>query len=167
VITLRAAIPADIDAIASLLAEVDRFYGAPDLESADERIPVIRDAILGTLPAAHVLLAWRGAELVGFASYSFLWPAAGVTRSLWLKELYVKDDRRREGVGRLLMQQLCKVATEAACSRLEWTTDVDNSIAQGFYAALGVSHNPSKLFYRLDRDALENLATPPLEHRGG
>jgi GNAT superfamily N-acetyltransferase len=40
------------------------------------------------------------------ASYSFLWPAAGVTRSLYLKELYVAQDWQRQGIGKLLMDSL-------------------------------------------------------------
>ena len=35
----------------------------------------------------------------GMASYSFLWPAAGLTRSLYLKELYVAQDWQRQGIG--------------------------------------------------------------------
>ena len=46
--------------------------------------------------------------LAGFASYSFLWPAVGLTASLYLKELYVAASRQRHGVGTLLMQGLCR-----------------------------------------------------------
>src|SRR5215472_19247775 len=131
-IILRSATPADVDAIASLLAEMDRFYGTASVEPADDRVPVIRDAIFATPPAANVLLAWKGAALVGLAAYSFLWPAVGVTRSLYLKELFVAEPSRREGVGHLLMRELCAVATATGCSRVEWTADADNPIAQRF-----------------------------------
>jgi hypothetical protein len=41
------------------------------------------------------MLAWDGDDLAGFAAYSFLWPAVGLTRSLFLKELYVAEAARR------------------------------------------------------------------------
>jgi GNAT superfamily N-acetyltransferase len=87
-------------------------------------------------------------ELVGLASYSFLWPAAGVTRSLYLKELYVAQARRRQGIGKLLMENLFAVATKHRCSRVEWTTDQESKEAQRFYAELGVPIHDDKLFYR-------------------
>jgi GNAT superfamily N-acetyltransferase len=55
------------------------------------------------------------------AAYSFLWPAAGVTRSLYLKELYVAEAFRRQSIGALLMQRLCQIALEHERSRVEWT----------------------------------------------
>ena len=105
----------------------------------------------GKLPtAAYALLAWDSTRLAGFAAYSFLWPAAGLTRSLYLKELYVAGDCRHRGVGKMLMQAVFDVASKHGCSRVEWTTDRDNSGAQGFYAALGLPTQPSKVFYRVE-----------------
>lgn len=99
-------------------------------------------------------MAWDDGQLAGFASYSFLWPAAGLTRSLYLKELYVTERARRTGVGKLLMQRLYDIAAEHGCSRVEWTTDRDNPDAQRFYAELGVPVRESKLFYRVEGDEL-------------
>ena len=46
--------------------------------------------VFGHHPAAHVFAAYAD-ELVVFATYSFLWPAIGLTRSLFLKELYQRN----------------------------------------------------------------------------
>jgi GNAT superfamily N-acetyltransferase len=81
------------------------------------------------------------------ASYSFLWPAAGVTRSLYLKELYVTEAFRGKGIGVLLMQEVCRIAVDHACSRLEWTTDEGNALAETFYQQLGVPRSHGKHFY--------------------
>jgi GNAT superfamily N-acetyltransferase len=162
-ITLRDAESSDVAAIAGLLVELDHYYGATDVESAESRIPAVRDAIFGQHPAARVALAWKGPQLVGFAAFSYLWPAAGVTRSLYLKELYVVEECRKEGIGRLLLQYVCRIAIDAGCSRVEWTTDAANPDAQEFYAVLGVPQNRSKLFYRADGDTLRRLATLPIQ----
>ena len=74
----------------------------------------------------------------------------GLTRSLYLKELYVADRYRGQGVGRLLMRVLFETASEHGCSRVEWTTDRDNTGAQAFYDMLGVTPQPSKIFYRVE-----------------
>lgn len=155
---VTAAEPGNVEAIAALVEEMDHFYGASDIEPLDLRIQQINDAVFTDPPAAYVLLAWEGDQLLGFASYSFLWPAAGLTRSLYLKELYVTQAYQRKGIGKLLMQHLSGIAVKHACSRFEWTTDQDNPDAQRFYELLGIPRNASKVFYRLDGDALRQAA---------
>jgi len=135
-----------VPALAELLAERDRFYGVtrPDPEPA-----AIADALFGPVPAGRALAAVHDGAVVGLAAYSFLWPAAGVTRSLYLKELFVRAAARRLGIGKLLMRELQAVAAEHRCSRVEWTADTDQPDAQRFYAALGAEVLATKLFYRV------------------
>ena len=122
--------PQHVEALAVLLEEMDRHYGTTEFEPFEQRVAQIRDALFGEVAAACALLAWDEADLVGVASYSFLWPAAGVTRSLYLKELYVAQRWQRQGVGKLLMDSLVAVAGKHGCSRVEWTTDRESEGAQ-------------------------------------
>src|SRR6266581_9292618 len=58
---------------------------------------------------SHFPTSVIGARLTGFAAYSFLWPAIGLTRSLYLKELYVDvhgDGRDRSAAGRALVDAI-------------------------------------------------------------
>lgn len=132
-------------ALVDVLAERDRFYAAPHAEPS---AAAIADALFGTVPAGRALLGCCDGEPVGLAAYSFLWPAAGVTRSLYLKELFVRAAFRRHGIGRLLMRELGRIAEEHRCSRIEWTADTDNPDAQRFYASLGAEPLVTKIFYR-------------------
>jgi GNAT superfamily N-acetyltransferase len=108
------------------------------------------------------LLAWAGEQLVGMAAYSFLWPAAGVTCSLYLKELYVAEEFRSKGIGALLMWRLRQVAVEHGCSRVEWTADQGNAFAEAFYEQLRMSKNQEKIFYRVEGDELRRIAVSGL-----
>ena len=147
-ITISPAKPDDIPAMSRLLAEMDRFYGSASADPEEAREQQIYQALFGEIPVGYALLARDDAELVGLAAYSFLWPTVGITRSLYLKELYVADAHQRRGVGRLLMAALYEIAAEHECSRVEWTTDADNTGAMAFYAELGVPIERSKIFYR-------------------
>jgi GNAT superfamily N-acetyltransferase len=151
---VKPAEPDHVQEIAALLAEMDAFYGATDQDPLESRITQINEALFSAQPAAHALLAWENGQLAGIASYSFLWPAVGLTKSLYLKELYVCDQQRRTGTGQALMHGLHEVAARQGCSRIEWTTDTGNVGAQDFYKALGVEPNTAKLFYRVEGDAL-------------
>jgi GNAT superfamily N-acetyltransferase len=151
VTVVKPAEPADAEAIAALAEEMDRFYGGTDFDPLDVRVRQINEAIFSDLPSAYVLLAWNDDRLVGFASYSYLWPAVGLTRSLFLKELYVAESARRQGIGKQLMLSLYEIAAKHECSRIEWMTDKFNSNAQRFYGeTLGVQPDVSKVFYRIE-----------------
>jgi GNAT superfamily N-acetyltransferase len=148
VITVSPAEPRDAAAIAALLEDLGRFYGAAEAEPLARRIGQINEAIFTNPPAAYALLARDSDQVAGLAAYSFLWPAVGAIRSLYLKELYVPDAYRRQGVGKLLMHAIFETAATRGCSRVEWTTDTGNTAAQAFYAGLGLPMHPSKVFYR-------------------
>lgn len=147
-ISIAPSTPDDIAAIAGLLAEMDTFYGDAATEPDIIRHQQIEAALFGSTPGAQALLATVDGTVAGIATYSFLWPAVGLTRSLYLKELFVSRTAQRRSVGRQLMQALRDVAFANGCSRIEWTTDVDNLDAQHFYESLGFTINEGKLFYR-------------------
>jgi predicted N-acetyltransferase YhbS len=100
VITVSPAQPGDAAAIAALLEALGRFYGAAHQVTGAQ----VRAALFARPPGARTLLARDGEAVAGMAAYSFLWPAVGATRSLYLKELYVPQAYRGRGVGRLLMR---------------------------------------------------------------
>lgn len=147
-ITLADAMPGHENKIAALCAELDAFYGDTPEGIPEERAVVVRDTLFGMPPLAYALLAWDGPDLAGMAAYSFLWPAAGLSASLYLKELYVAGAYRRAGVGRLLMDGVKVIAGRRGLSRIEWTTDTSNRDAQAFYEVLGTEPLASKIFYR-------------------
>jgi GNAT superfamily N-acetyltransferase len=145
---LKPIVESDVDAVVGLFEEMDQFYGNEPAGSAADRADQVRKALFGRLPAALALGAWQDTILEGIAAYSYLWPAVGVSRSLYLKELYVAQSHRRRGAGKLLMDGLHEIAKAEKCSRVEWTTDRPNVAAQDFYASLGFKAHESKLFYR-------------------
>lgn len=159
-IAIMPAEPSHAGAIANLLAEMDQFYGSPVTEPLEDRVRQINEAVFASPPAACLLLAWEGNQLVGFAAYSFLWPAVGLTRSLYLKELYVAAAYRGHGTGKLLMQAIIETAVKHGCSRVEWTTDNGNTGAQQFYTKLGFPPLPSKVFYRVEDPHMSAPTSP-------
>jgi GNAT superfamily N-acetyltransferase len=162
-ITVSPAVPGDAVAIAGLLRELDEFYDAPFREPAEAKVASITAVLFGDPARAFAVVArdgaaTDGAALAGIACYSFAWPAVSSTKSLYLKELYVRQSHRGSGAGRLLMAALAEIAIEAGCSRLEWTTDRGNHDAQAFYERLGVPRLESKVFYRAEGPALRAIA---------
>ncbi|OKJ49460.1 cyclophane-containing RiPP N-acetyltransferase HaaN [Streptomyces sp. CB02115] len=151
-VTIRPTDRLDIVAVAELIEEIERFYGSTEIQPLEERHPQVEEALFGSPPLASALLVKDGTgNLVGLAAYSFLWPAAGSSHSLFLKELYVRDTLRRQGVGARLMDELRALAVaRSGCSRVEWMRDRDNPNARAFYKSLGFAEFDGKIVYRVD-----------------
>ncbi|WP_406354234.1 cyclophane-containing RiPP N-acetyltransferase HaaN [Streptomyces sp. NBC_00658] len=153
-VTIRPAEKGDVQAVAELIEEIERFYGTTDadIQPFDERQTQVEEALFGAPPLASALLVEDEAgDIVGLAAYSFLWPSAGATHSLFLKELYVRDTLRRQGIGVRLMNELRAIAVaRPGCSRVEWMTDRVNPDARAFYRALGFEEFDGKVVYRAD-----------------
>lgn len=146
-VQISAATEHDLDVVAEILGEIEAYYGGENIRPGVDQI---RAALFSERPAATVLLARDGEDVLGLAAYTFLWPAAGADTSLYLKELYVREVARRRGVAGAFMEALKAAAAEADCSRIEWTADRDNPPALEFYAAYGVGPRDGKVFYRLE-----------------
>jgi GNAT superfamily N-acetyltransferase len=146
VVQISAATEHDLEVIAEILGEIEAYYGGDNVRPDVDQI---RAALFPEHPAARCLLARDGEQVLGLASYSLLWPAAGADTSLYLKELYVREGARRQGVARALMDAVKAAAAGAGCSRVEWTADTDNPPALALYEALGVPQHPGKVFYRV------------------
>ncbi|MGW6837001.1 cyclophane-containing RiPP N-acetyltransferase HaaN [Streptomyces sp. NPDC054949] len=151
-VTIRPAERRDTVAVADLIEEIERFYGSTEIQPLEERRSQVEEALFGSPPLASALLVEDEAgDLVGLAAYSFLWPAAGSSHSLFLKELYVRGTLRRQGVGARLMDELRALASaRPGCSRVEWMTDHDNPGARAFYKSLGFAEFDGKIVYRVD-----------------
>ncbi|MEU9803097.1 cyclophane-containing RiPP N-acetyltransferase HaaN [Streptomyces sp. NPDC051000] len=151
-VTIRPAERRDTVAVADLIEEIERFYGSTEIQPPEERRSQVEEALFGSPPLASALLVEDEAgDLVGLAAYSFLWPAAGSSHSLFLKELYVQGTLRRQGVGARLMDELRALASaRPGCSRVEWMTDRDNPGARAFYKSLGFAEFDGKIVYRVD-----------------
>jgi GNAT superfamily N-acetyltransferase len=137
---------ADIDELSVVLGEIEHYYGGDPAPADPARI---RRALFSPQPVATVLLAREEDQVLGLASYTFLWPAGGADTALFLKELYVRASARRGGVARALMAELRKTAANTGCSRVEWTADTNNPTALAFYKSLGADPRPGKIFYRV------------------
>ncbi|KQX51504.1 MULTISPECIES: cyclophane-containing RiPP N-acetyltransferase HaaN [unclassified Streptomyces] len=151
-VTIRPAEQRDVHAVAELIEEIERFYGSTGIQPFEERRAQVEEALFGAPPLASALLVeGEAGDIVGLAAYSFLWPAAGSTHSLFLKELYVRDTLRRQGIGARLMDELrALAAARPGCGRVEWMTDHDNPAARAFYKSLGFAEFDGKIIYRVE-----------------
>jgi GNAT superfamily N-acetyltransferase len=146
--------PADHQGIATLFEEMQAHYAVfcPPRETI---LAGLREMPGG----AEMLIAEENGGITGFAAFSAIYPGPGLKPGVFLKELYVSKDYRGKGLGRQIMKALGALALERKLSRIDWTADTDNLSLLSFYDDIGGSRKTGKLFYRLEGQALTDLAT--------
>jgi GNAT superfamily N-acetyltransferase len=118
----------------------------------------LRDTLFGARRVAHALLARADGEPAGFALYFFNVSTFVGRRGLYLEDLYVRPQFRHQGLGRLLLARLARIALDEQCGRMEWAVLDWNEPALRVYRAIGAQPMSEWTIQRLTGPALAVLA---------
>jgi ribosomal protein S18 acetylase RimI-like enzyme len=154
-VSVREARRADGPAILALereLADFERLEGPSEAEGT-KLLSWIFDE-----ERFHVLVAERGAEVVGIAIYFFFPTSFRARPGLYLEDIVVSNAARGEGVGRALMAELARAAESRDCGRMEWAVLDWNERALDFYRRLGARQHREWLRYSLEAPEIRALA---------
>jgi GNAT superfamily N-acetyltransferase len=144
---IRHAKHGDAAALAWLLEDHERHYGNT-VESGAGAAGAAW--LLGQPPGGTLcLVAEQDGKLVGFAILNPYFPGPRLSHGLYLKELYVADAARSQGVGEKLIEAIRALARKRGDTRVLWTTGAHNTGAQKFYDRLGMRRE-KKVYYVMD-----------------
>ena len=154
---IRPADPADVHVILELVHELAVYEREPDAVEATEQM--LHAALFGPTPAAscHVALDEDG-RVVGFALWYVTFSTWKGLPGLWLEDLFVRPSARGRGLGKALLQELAAVCVERGYPRFEWWVLDWNAPAIGFYRSLGAVPQDEWTTFRVDGEALAELA---------
>jgi len=132
VVAVQAASPL-LPGLAELFGEYRRHYGQPD--DVDRSRAWLRDQLASG--ALRGYLAHCGGRPAGMALVAST-PASQRLGHVWqLRDLYVAEQHRREGVGHALVAHVRDAATADGALRVSLTTEADNVRALALYGDLG------------------------------
>lgn len=151
-ITIRPAAPADAATIVAFIRELAEFE---QLSHHVKITPADVERDLGS--RFEALLAERGGKPLGLALFFHTYSTFEGRPSVFLEDLFVREEARGTGLGRRLLAALAALAQERGCRRLDLQV-LDWNPARDVYAHLGFKPNEEWLPYRLSGDALERLA---------
>ena len=95
-------------------------------------------------------------EIVGIAIYFFAY-YTWVGKSLYLEDIYVKEQYRRYRIGTSLLRKIFEVARQENCKRVRWQVLDWNTSAIEFYRKGGAEISSSWLNCTFDRDGIMNF----------
>jgi len=153
---LRPSVPADMPVLFRLLqgkAEFDKklhtLTGHPD---------ALKEHLFGKRTYIEAILAEVEGQGVGFATFLHNYSTFLTKPGLYLDDLFVLPDYRRQGMGKAMLTYLAQLAVERNCGRLEWLVAVWNEPAIAFYETMGASVLPDWRICRVTGDSLTQLA---------
>ncbi|WP_159784828.1 GNAT family N-acetyltransferase [Sodalinema gerasimenkoae] len=162
IVSIRPATPEDTEAIFSLIQELAAFEkleqqvtGTPDQ---------LREHLFGDNPPyAEVFLAQQQERIVGYALFFTTYSSFRSQPGLYLEDLFVQPDSRRQGIGTALMARVAQEVEKRGYGRLEWSVLDWNHRAIAFYEKLGATVLPDWRICRVSDGPMVKLAQPVLK----
>ena len=155
-LSIRAATPADLPLIASLIRALAEYEKLAHEVRFDEA--VLGEKLFGERPYAEVLIGEVDGEPLGFALFFHNFSTFEGRPGIYLEDLFVRPETRGRGLGKALLVELARIALKRGCARLEWWVLDWNEPSIGFYKSLGARPMDEWTVMRVDGTALAELA---------
>ncbi len=130
-ITIRKATQEDFAAILDLVMELALFQSSPHKVTNTVELMMEEKDYFNAFVAQTA-----DGEIAGVATYFFAY-YTWVGKSLYLDDLYVKEDKRGLKIGSALLKQIFEVAKNENCKRVRWQVSEWNKPAIEFYKKCG------------------------------
>ncbi|MCC5899163.1 MAG: GNAT family N-acetyltransferase [Phormidium sp. BM_Day4_Bin.17] len=155
--SIRLATPEDTDTIFSLIQELAAF------EKLEEQVTGTPEQLQEHLfgdhhPYAQVFLAQQHERIVGYALFFTTYSSFRSQPGLYLEDLFVQPDSRRQGIGTALLAKVAQEVKKRGYGRLEWSVLDWNQPAIAFYEQLGATVLPDWRICRVSDRPLQKLA---------
>ena len=147
-ITIRKAKENDFQAVLSLIKELAEYEREPEKVSNSVALMKAEQEHFSCFVAET-----QNGEIVGTAIYFFAY-FTWVGKSIYLEDIYVKEQFRRYRIGSSLLNKVLEVAREENCKRVRWQVLDWNSDAIAFYRKLGAEINNKWLNCTFDRNGI-------------
>jgi GNAT superfamily N-acetyltransferase len=155
-VSIRPATSADLPLIAQFIRDLAEYEKLSHEVRFDEAVLGAR--LFGERPYAEVLIGEIDGVPQGFALFFHNFSTFEGKPGIYLEDLFVRPEAHGSGLGKALLGRLAQLAVERDCARLEWWVLDWNEPSIGFYKSLGAKPMDEWTVFRVDGDALFNLA---------
>ena len=153
-INLRPAEKNDYPQLKKLMVQLQQHHVnlRPDVYKMSEDF-FTEDTFDKLLAECNILLAVEeNGEISGAVSYSIMDMKASIIhpfKSLWISDLVIEENHRRQGIGSMLMDKIKQIAKENNVDRIQLNVNALNSGAIELYEKLGFTPEMIKMEYIL------------------
>ncbi|HET8726555.1 MAG TPA: GNAT family N-acetyltransferase [Alphaproteobacteria bacterium] len=156
-VKIRAARPADGDAVARMAAELSAHEGMP---APDFTADGFSAEGFGPDAAFATVIAERDGKPIGYALYYGGYDVQTGSRGRHVADLYVAFGHRGQGIGRALLAAVARAGKAQGAAWLVLQVNRHNEMGEAFYRALGGKEDRDRV-YVFDGEVFLTLATGP------
>jgi GNAT superfamily N-acetyltransferase len=151
---LRMAKEEDIPVIMSFILELAEYEGAKDqVQSTEEGL---RDVLFDRHITEALIAEWAG-NPVGFAIWAYSFSTFTGKPTLYIDDLYVRENCRGKGIGSRIFARIAEIAYERDCGRVDWYCMNTNESGIDYYHKLGAEEINWFKVFRLNREQIEEM----------
>ncbi|MBS3027969.1 MAG: GNAT family N-acetyltransferase [Dolichospermum sp. DET50] len=118
----------------------------------------LKEHLFGSPKYVDAILAEFQGKAVGFAIFFHNYSTFLTKPGIYLEDIFVSPEYRRQGIGKALLTRVAQIAVERDCGRLEWSVLDWNISAQTFYRNMGADILEDWRICRVNGDNLIKLA---------
>jgi len=106
---------------------------------------------------AEVIFLTKNKEKIGFALYYFTFSTFLSKKTLYLEEIFIKEEYRNNGYGKMLFNHLINKAKTLNVGRMEWVCLNWNKPSIEFYKKMGAIALDEWTTFRLTEDKIKKM----------
>jgi GNAT superfamily N-acetyltransferase len=156
-LTIRPATPTDAPVLFDLIVALAEYEKLSHAVTGSAE--ALEEHLFSSKPYAEAILAEYGGQAVGFALFFYNYSTFLTQPGIYLEDLFVLPEFRRQGIGTAILKYLAQLAVARNCGRLEWSVLDWNQPAIAFYEKMGASVLPDWRICRVTDDSLTQMAT--------
>lgn len=156
-LNIRAATVKDVSTIFQLIQDLAAYEKLSHQVTGNKEL--LKEHLFGTRPYIEVVLAEIDDRAIGFALFFSNYSTFLTKPGIYLEDLFVLPEYRRQGIGKALISHLAGLAVARDYGRLEWSVLDWNESAIAFYEKIGATVLPDWRICRVTGDNLQSLAT--------
>lgn len=153
---VRFAEPSDFNTLFALIQALAEYEKLSHAVTGNALL--LKEHLFGSPKYIEAILVESAGQAVGFALFFHNYSTFLTKPGIYLEDLFVLPEFRRQGVGKALLTKLAKIAIERDCGRLEWSVLDWNVSAQAFYRSMGADILDDWRICRVTEEAIKKLA---------
>lgn len=153
-IYIREALITDVQNILLLIKEIAHY------EHMENEVEATVDILTKSIfidKKASVLLAYFDNDLAGYLVYFNNFSTFIGKAGYFIEDIYVKEQYRRNHIGRYLFKKLAELASLNDIKRIDWCCLDWNKPSLDFYKEIGGISKDEWVYHRLDDNGINNL----------
>ena len=145
---IRKAKKSDFKSVLGLINELAKFEKMPPPDKS--AVKRLKDDAFGKKPMFNILVAENETGIAGYAFYFFTYSSFRAKKTLYLEDIFITENMRRSGIGKLFFKELLKISEKEKCGRMEWCVLDWNTNAINFYNNHGAEPLKEWIYYRMN-----------------